>query len=297
MRSDFVLVSPARNEAGKIENTLHSVTSQTCLPKEWVIVNDGSTDETEQIVRSFSEKFDFIRLVSEKGDSARSFGSKVKAFEAGYNRLSYRSYSFVGNLDCDVSFSPDYFENLFSCFEINPSLGLCGGLVWEEIGGSFVPQMISENSVAGAVQTFRRECFEQIGGYLPLKRGGIDTVAEVMARMAGREVRTLRHLQVKHYGRVTSGRHSIFKTRFNKGVNNYLLGYHPLFQISQSIVRLTTKPFLVGSLMMLCGYTWAGCTRMERIVTPAFVSFLRREQVLRLRAGFQFKRRDGIQLA
>lgn len=281
--SSYVLITPARNEEGKIEHTLRSVVAQTLRPRRWVVVNDGSTDRTGAVIDRFAARHEFILPVHAERAHGQGFGSKVKAFEAGCAALGDTPYQFIGNLDADVSLDRDYFGRLLGEFEADPRLGLGGGLVFEEIDGRFVAQTMSGNSVAGAVQLFRRECYEQVGGYLPLKLGGVDAVAEISARMHGWKVRTMAELEVKHHGRVVSRAGSVFRTRFNKGLNNYLIGYHPLFHLVQSLSRVMTRPYLAGSLMMLAGYGCAALRRAPRPVSREFVGFLRNEQMSRLR--------------
>jgi biofilm PGA synthesis N-glycosyltransferase PgaC len=283
MHREYVLISPARNEESQIEHTLRSVLAQTLRPRCWVIVNDGSTDRTAEIVDRYARENEFITLVHADRRHHLGFGSKVRAFETGYATLVKTPYAFIGNLDADVSFGPNYFERLLGHFDANPKLGLGGGIILEKIDNQFVPQKISSNSVAGAVQLFRRECYEQIGGYIPLQYGGIDSVAEIMARMYGWTVRTFSELPVEHHGRITTGKHSIFRTRFNKGLNSYLIGYHPLFHLVVSLFRSTTRPYVMGSLMMMAGYGWAALRQKKRPVPPEFVSFLQSEQLARLR--------------
>jgi poly-beta-1,6-N-acetyl-D-glucosamine synthase len=292
MQSEYVLISPARNEEGQIEHTLRSIMAQTLRPRRWIIVNDGSTDRTAEIVARYARENEFITLVHADRRHDLGFGAKVRAFETGYAALAKTPYAFIGNLDADVSFGPNYFERLLGHFDVDPKLGLGGGIILEEIDNQFVPQRISSNSVAGAVQLFRRKCYEDMGGYIPLPYGGIDSVAEIMARMYGWEVRTFSELPVKHHGRITTGKHSIFRTRFNKGFNSYLIGYHPIFHFVVSLFRSTTRPYVMGSLMMMAGYGWAALRQKKRPVPPEFVSFLQSEQLARLRG---MRARGGLQ--
>ena len=280
----YVIITPARNEEDYIEKTIQSVVGQTILPRKWVIVSDGSTDRTEEIVQRYCSVYPFIKLVTSDGDNNRNFGSKVKAFDAGYAVLGEPVYDFIGNLDADVSFNGDYYENILKEFERDPNLGLGGGIIQELINGEYISQNISKNSVAGAVQLFKRELFEKIGGYLHLKYGGIDAAAEVMVRMHGKEVKTFPEFKVLHHRRVAKGKGSIFKARFRQGIMYYLLGYHPLFQMVRCLYRLRDKPYLIGSVIMLCGYLWSGIRRYPRPVPEDVVKYLRSEQLQRLRS-------------
>lgn len=283
---DYVLVTPARNEGAYLEMTIEAVLSQTIRPKKWIIVSDGSVDRTDDIAAGYARKHSFIHLLRAADQREKSFGSKVKAFEAGYNQVKGTDFSFLGNLDADVSFGPDYYRQILEKFEANPSLGLAGGTIWERVKEQFIPQRISSNSVAGAVQLFRRPCFEAIGGYVPIKGGGIDAVAEIMARMHGWTVQTFPDIPVYHHRRVSTGRVSILSTRFHQGITNYLLGYHPLFHALSCLYRVFDRPYVIGSALALLGYGWSWLKRYERPIPKEVVNFLRSEQRARMTLHF-----------
>lgn len=280
----YVLITPARNEEAFIEKTIQAVIAQTVLPKKWVIVSDGSIDRTDEIVNQYAEKHDFISLVRRSGDQERNFGSKVKAFEFGYDRLRELEFDFVGNLDADVSFNSTYYEGVLSEFQDNPQLGLAGGIRYDFHNGRFHRLPCSRNSVGGPVQLFRRQCYESIGGYLPLEHGGIDAVAETMARMHGWEVESFPELEVYHYRRTGTASEGVLRARFRSGIRAYLIGYHVLFEISRGILRLLRQPPIIGSLAMLSGFGWASLKRYDRPVSDDFVRYLRSEQLARLRS-------------
>lgn len=286
MSRSYVLITPARNEEAYIEATIKAVIGQTILPMKWIIVSDGSTDRTEAIVQSYSRAYDFIELVTAAGLNQRSFGSKALAFKAGYERLGGVPYDFVGNTDADVSFDSDYYRYVLEEFEKQPNLGIAGGIIIELVNGTYVAQNISLNSVAGAVQLFRRQCYEDIGGYLPLKHGGIDAAAEIMARFKGWDVRTFPEVKVRHLRRVGTEKGSLLATRFHHGTRDYLLGYHPLFYLMMNLYRLMDRPFILHSLLRMCGYCWGKIRRMERTVPDEFVDYLRKEQMMRVRSLF-----------
>lgn len=279
----YVIVTPARNEESHIGLTIESMASQVRRPLKWVIVDDGSTDRTGQIVEEYAKKFDFIELVTARGSERPSFGSKVAAFRAGCERLDGLDYKYIGNIDGDVAFHPDYFSRLIEYMECDRALGVAGGLIMEKFGKTFRPQSISANSVAGAVQLFRRSCFEFIGGYRPIDIGGIDALAEIMARSHGWSARTFGDLPVYHYGRVTTGGRNIFASRFRKGIINYHLGYHPVFQLASGTFRMLHPPVIVGGIAMIAGYGWAAMKGLERKAPADVIEYLRHEQMERLR--------------
>ena len=260
-RGRYVIVTPTKDNAASIGATLASVVAQTERPARWVIVSDGSTDGTDDIVRACADVHPFIRLIRRPAAEAVGYGSKVAAFNVGRQSLVDVDYEFVGNLDADVSFEPDYFQRLLDTFASNPSLGVAGGAVIEDLGRHEVAQRISANSVAGAVQLFRRACFDDTGGFVALPLGGEDSSVEIMARARGWQVQTLFDLPVRHQGRIGVRNGRSTQARFRKGVTNYLLGYDPLFQAVLSAYRMRDRPYVIGGLSMFAGYVWAGLRR------------------------------------
>jgi biofilm PGA synthesis N-glycosyltransferase PgaC len=280
----YVLITAARNEEAYIETTIRAVVEQDTRPKEWVIVSDGSTDGTDDIVRRYLPRHDFIRFVRRSAGEERSFASKVQAFRVGYQHLRETCYRYIGNLDGDVSFDRDYHDRILATFQADARLGIAGGFIYEEHGGRFVRRPSnSVGSVAGAVQLFRRECFEAIGGHVPLKYGGEDTWAEVMARMAGWRVRSVGDVKAYHHRRTASARGKVLVSRFVEGRADFALGNHPTFEAFKCIRRLTEQPYVVGTLCRLAGFVWGAIRPEERTVTPEFVRYLRKEQTERIR--------------
>ena len=155
----YVLVTPARNEAAFIERTIRSVLVQTSLPARWIIVSDGSTDGTDEIVKKYTDRYEWIQLVRMPERKERHFAGKVYAFNAGYARLGELSYDIVGNLDADISFDKDYFSFLISRFADDTKLGVAG-TPFREGTRQYDYRFTSIDHVSGACQLFRRECFE-----------------------------------------------------------------------------------------------------------------------------------------
>jgi len=160
----YVLITPARNEEAFIERTILSMIRQTVLPAKWVIVDDGSTDSTASIVKQYLGSYDWIEMVQMPQRRDRNFAAKVAAFNAGVKLVKGAGYSFIGNLDADISLPPNYYEDIISEFERDPGLGIAGGIVCSKNRYGFTTDDTAPDSVAGAVQLFRKECFDQVGG-------------------------------------------------------------------------------------------------------------------------------------
>lgn len=280
---NYVLITPCRNEADYIEGTLQAVIAQTVRPKKWVIVSDGSTDRTDEIIEGYAQKHDFILLLRQSGDRKRNFGSKVEAINLAYEQLKELQFDFIGNLDADITFDNTYYAKILSKFEQNERLGVAGGLRLDFVRGRFVKIRSARSSVGGSIQMFRRECYETIGGYQRLSCGGIDAVAETMVRMHGWEVESFPEITVYHHRATGIAAGSAIRAHFKRGEQHYLIGYHPLFHIASCMFHFFSFPFMLGSLAELAGYAWSFLGRRKLAVPDDFVRFLRAEQLARLR--------------
>lgn len=289
MNTKYVLITAARNEEVTIEKTIQSVISQTVLPKAWVIVSDGSTDRTDEIVKRYEDNYDFIQLVRREADTNRNFASKVYAIRAGINKLNSTEYDFIGNLDADITLQPDYYERLFKIFRETPKLGVAGGIACELHNKRWLHQHTNvEWSVAGGIQMFRRQCYEDISGYLPLPKGGEDAVAEVMARKNGWEVRTFPQLEVLHHRKVGTAGVGYYSARISLGIHHYSLGYTLWFEIARCLSRIR-KSYIFAELLTLWGYILAFLHREEIAVSEDVRKCIRQEQMSRLRNAFRIK--------
>jgi len=289
----YVLISAARNEEAYIERTILSVIAQTILPQKWVIVSDGSTDRTDEIVKRYESDHNFIRLVRKEPDRSRDFASKVFAIRAGMKLLENIEYDFIGILDTDVSFDPEYYERVLEKFEQKPKLGIGGGVIHDKHGGNYHRQFTSFLwSVNGAIQMFPRKCWEDISGYIPLKRGGVDMIAETMARMHGWDVRAFPEIKVLHHRPTGTEKNNIFLVEFNRGIMEYVNGYHPLFQAARFFYRLKQRPYLLGSIFRTTGYSWAFLSRQKQAVPDNVIKFMRWEQKQRMLARISHKQRQ-----
>ncbi|HYI93655.1 MAG TPA: glycosyltransferase family 2 protein [Bryobacteraceae bacterium] len=281
----YVLITPARNEAQFIRLTLESVVSQMVKPEKWVIVSDGSTDGTDDILREFAARHAWIELVRMTERAERHFAGKVHAFNAGYACVSSAAYDVIGSLDADISFDPEYFAFLLGKLAADSALGLVGTPFQEE-NRTYDYRFTNIEHVSGACQLFRRQCFEQIGGYVPVKGGCIDHIAVLSARMAGWKTRTFPEKVCKHHRTMGTAQVGAITARFKNGTKDYAIGNHPMWELFRAVYQMTRKPLVVGGLMVALGYFWALIRRMERPVSTELVAFQRREQMARLKRFF-----------
>jgi glycosyltransferase involved in cell wall biosynthesis len=279
----YVIITPARNEEAYIEKTLESVTQQTVLPERWVIVNDGSTDSTAAKVRPYLAANPWITFVDLPVRKERHFAAKVNAFNAGRAALKDISYEVIGNLDGDVSLDKDHFEFLMEKFREDPSLGVAGTVFREEGYNSATDSFEGESYVSGQCQMFRRECFDEIGGYKPNKGGGIDWMAVTHARMIGWRTRSFREKSFFHHRRLGTAERGRLASSFSYGQKDYYLGGHPLWELFRVAFRMTKPPYLVDGLALGMGYFWAFVKRQKRPVSDELMRFHRKEQMRKLR--------------
>ena len=283
----YVLITPARNEERYIEKLIQSMTAQTVLPAKWVIVNDGSTDATASIVKRYLADQPWMELVDLPMHRDRSFAAKVYAINAGLERVADLQYEIVGNVDSDVSFDADYFEFLLSKFEQDPQLGVAGTIFEEDGYSSARDSFEGQNHVAGGCQLFRRRCFEEIGGYIPNKAGGVDWIAVTTARMKGWRTRSYRERSFFHYRSLGTAERSPLASAFSYGEKDYYLGNHPLWELIRVLYRATKKPYLLEGAALYAGYLSAFLRRMKRPVSKELMRFHRREEMQKLRMIFR----------
>lgn len=287
----YVLVTPVRDEEATIGRTIASVVRQTNRPAEWVIVSDGSTDRTDAIVREAAGNHPWIRLLRLEPRPGRSFAAVVHNTENGIQHLETTEYRFLGLLDSDVEFQEDYFEQIIDRFIADPKLGLAGGVVID-IGLPRDRFPRNRIDVPGAVQFFRRTCFENIGGLVPIPEGGWDGMTCAMARMHGYKTRLFTDLVVDHLKPRNIAEGNMVRRKWQMGVRDYAAGYHPLFEAVKCASRLKDPPFVIGAVAWWVGYCTAVLQRRPRVVPPDVVDYVRKEQLERLGRTFGLKQRD-----
>lgn len=266
MRTDYILITPVRDEEKYIEETLRSVVNQTIQPSRWIIVDDGSTDRTPEIIAEYRKGIDWIEVLRIDRDTPRQPGSPVvNAFNHGYERIKETDFDFVVKLDCDLRFAPDYFENLLREFEKDPRLGIASGVYLEDHGKGWTPVEMPYYHTAGACKFMRKECFTQIDGFVVAK--GWDTVDEIRAQMRGWRTRHFTELTMYHLKNEGSGI-GFLSTNAMHGEIFYMTGGSKIFFVAKVLHRIFTgQPLFMGAVMLLYGYLKPLIQQKKRLVT------------------------------
>ncbi|MFT4524158.1 MAG: biofilm PGA synthesis N-glycosyltransferase PgaC [Bacteroidia bacterium] len=276
----YTVVSPVKNEAKYIKHTLDSVAAQTEKPNEWIIVDDGSTDNTLAILQEYSAKHDWIKVLESKTQlEARSGGSKVvRAFNKGFRAITDHSYDFIVKLDGDLALPENYFETVIKTFTQNPKVGICGGYILNKTDSGLVKEIEIDYHVRGAFKSVRKTCFDEIGGFKEIWNwDGIDMME---AMMRGWETKVF-DLSVVHF-RPTSTAYNPYKFHFKDGRFAFKLRTNILLLILRTIGRLKKKPFLISSLLYFIGYFFAMIRLEERIIEKDVGAFTNKFHINRI---------------
>ena len=284
----YCLITPCRDEAVYARRTIESVIQQTVPPALWVIVDDGSRDETPAIVAEYAARVPYIRLVRRPDRGARKVGGGViEAFNAGYATINPDDFDYVCKFDLDLDMPAGYFEGVMRRMEAEPRLGTSSGKPWfvHPRTGALVPEVCGNEMSVGMAKFYRTGCFRDIGGFVAqVMWDGIDCHR---ARMLGWKAESvddeaLRFLHLRPQG---SSHKSIWTGRVRAGFGQYFMGTAPLYYLASAIFRLSQHPFLIGSIAMLWGYTRSAINRVPRYGDEEFRRFLRTYQHACLRLG------------
>jgi len=278
----YVIVTPVRDEVRHVEKTISSVTTQTIRPSQWIMVDDGSSDGTGEVLDAFATQHDWIKVIHRMNRGYRAAGGGViDAFYEGYDGIDERSWSFIVKLDGDLSFLPNYFERCFNHFDADPFLGIGGGMVCFKDQGRLKEESVGDPPfhVRGATKIYRRTCWEQI---VPLVRApGWDTIDEVKANMLGWATRTFREITlVQHKATgVADGR---WRNWFKNGRANYITGYHPVFMLAKCFKRAFRPPLFIQALVLWAGFSSGYFMQIPQVKDRDTVRYLRQQQIRRM---------------
>jgi biofilm PGA synthesis N-glycosyltransferase PgaC len=279
MINKYVLISPCRDEANYMRETLDSVISQSIPPAKWIIVDDGSTDSTPQILAEYRAKYDWIEVVTRNDRGRRAVGPGViEAFYAGYQTINPDDYDYVCKLDLDLRLPPNYFEILMERMAADPRIATCSGKAYIEQDGELINERHGDDMSLGMTKFYRISCFKAIGGFVrEVMWDGIDCHR---CRMNGWiacswDEPELRFVHLRPMG---SSQQSVYTGRMRHGYGQYFMGTGFLFIAASAISRMNQKPYVLGSLAMLWGWLRAMLACKPRYQDAEFRKFLRHYQ-------------------
>lgn len=284
----YVLISPCRNEAAYMRQTLDTVIAQTVRPALWVIVDDGSSDDTPRILAQYAARHDWIRIVTRADRGHRAVGPGViDAFYAGYETIRPADFEFLCKLDLDLRLPPGYFEILMQRMHANPAIATCSGKAYLEENGVLVFERHGDDTSLGMTKFYRVSCFERIGGFVrEVMWDGIDCHR---CRMHGWIACSWgdEDLRFVHLRQMGSSQRGVLTGRMRHGYGQYFMGTGFWYMAASALFRINQKPYVLGSAAMMWGWLRSALQGLPRYPDLEFRAFLRRYQWRALLAGKQ----------
>jgi biofilm PGA synthesis N-glycosyltransferase PgaC len=276
----YVVVTPVRDEGKVLEATIRGIVKQTIHPVEWILVDDGSTDNTLSIINRFASEYPWIRPVQRANRGFRkSGGGVVDAFYDGFNQITYNDWDFIVKFDGDLVADDDYFQKCFERFKRDDRMGIGGGLLYNIYKGKERNEFCPAFHVRGATKIYRRDCWNQIGGLWPAP--GWDTIDELKAQMMGWTTESFMEIRLLHQ-RPTGTAESEWTDGIKSGLARYVIGYHPVYMLASCMSRVLTKPYFTGALALWLGFMEGYAKRIPQVNDPALIKFVRQQQLKRL---------------
>ena len=274
---NYIIITPVRNEAAHFSKTIEAVISQTILPKNWIIVDDGSIDGTRDIINKYINRYEWINAIYRNDRGYRKAGSGViEAFYDGYNSIREKNWEYIVKLDGDLEFSNNYFELCFKIFFEEQKLGIGGGLVLNRTDKGLVIENNPNFHVRGATKIYRKKCWYDINGLEKII--GWDTIDEVKANMIGWRTRTFENIHVIQ-NKFTGAADGQLKNYIKNGKANYICRYHPLYMVGKIVKRLFERPYIVGSVGLTVGYLKSFMDGNLKVKDQMFKKYIQEQQI------------------
>lgn len=277
MSNRYVLISPCRDEADYLETTIRTVGEQTMPPTKWIIVDDGSTDATPEILAAATEKYPFIEVVRREDRGERAVGPGViDAFYAGLSHVDLDDYDYVCKFDCDLEMPPRYFEKLMADFDADPLLGTKSGKLYIRDGDRLVHEYCGDENSVGPAKFYRVDCFRAIDGFV--REVCWDGIDGHLCRIRGwvAESEDDPDTRIIHLRRMGSSYRSLWTGRQRWGRGKWFMGSAWYYVLAASVFRTFEKPYIVNGMGIFVGYIKSMLTGIKRYEEPGFRKFLRR---------------------
>ncbi len=277
MNYKYVIISPVRNEEDYVELTLKSIINQTILPAEFILINDGSTDRTAEIIEKYTQKYPWIKKIDKEDRGYYLPGTGVvDTFYKGFDKISIPDWNFVVKLDCDLEFEPNYFENILREFDKDPRLGIASGCTYIPVeDNKLIQEPTQEDHPVGPSKIYRRECWEAINGLKPIP--GWDLADLLSAQMNGWNTVCFFDLKLKHYRITGSRRKGVWQPKHLQGRFEYRHGYNFGYTVLKAFRHLFSKPAIIGSVAKITGYVYAAINREDYLFDSDMRKFLRKK--------------------
>lgn len=276
----LIVISPVRDEEKYLAQTAESMLRQTHRPRQWIIVNDGSQDNTGNVAEDFSKKYKWVLVIHREDRGHRdSAGGEISAFYRGLDKIVDNEWEFICKLDGDLSFQPNYFEECLRAFERDTTLGICGGNIYNVVKGQHKKEPHPKFHVRGAVKIYRRQCWESINGLE--SQPGWDTLDEVKAQFYGWRTYTLSSVPVLHH-RVTGEAVGAWRNAVKDGLCNYTVGYHPLYMVAKCCNKAFQRPYVIRAIGLGYGYARGHIAKLQRIASKEIIQYLQQQQMRKL---------------
>ncbi len=283
----YVLISPCRDEADYMRQTLDTVIAQSMRPAKWIIVDDGSTDETPQILAEYAKHHDWIEIVTRSDRGRRAVGPGViDAFYAGLDAINLDDFEYLCKLDLDLELPPTYFERVIFKMETNPRQANFSGKPYlREKDGRLTSERLGDENAVGQVKLYRITAFKEIGGFV--RQVSWDGIDGHMCRMNGwiAQSEDRPELRFIHLRQMGSSQHSIWVGRLRWGFGKYFMGSALYYVAAVAFYRMFEKPYVIGGWGILWGYLKALFAGAPRFENKEFRRFLRRFELRSLLFG------------
>jgi biofilm PGA synthesis N-glycosyltransferase PgaC len=279
---NHIVVTPCKNEEDFISTLIDSMINQTIRPKEWVIIDDGSIDNTHNIIKEASKNEEWIKYFYIKSENNRNRGCEIaKLFSYGIEMANTEDWKYCSKIDADMILPSDYFEKIFHIFDEEKDIGILGGVCFtlSKMGKKKIEKVESDH-VRGGLKTYRRKCFQDIGGVLIAN--GWDGLDEASAQMRGWRTKNLVHIEVEHRRETGSHRGKIINS-YISGQYAHFMGYIFPYIFARSIKRMLERPYIIAGLFMLIGFSKNKLFNKSIYQNKEIISFIRAKQAKRLR--------------
>jgi glycosyltransferase involved in cell wall biosynthesis len=282
----YIIISPVRNEEAFVESTIKAIINQKVKPMEWIIVNDGSTDSTREIIEKYTAQHPWIKLynLEDRGYYYPGTGV-VNVVKQGFDKISQSGWEYIVKLDCDITVDPDYFVKIFDEFSSNKKLGIASGAIYLVDNEEVTKEKSQFDHPWGASKVYRKQCFTEIDGWKAIP--GWDLADLLSAQMKGWETRCFDEYKILHHRESGQRRSGLTSGKFLLGRFTYRFGYNFIYTVFKGLYRITERPVILGGISIIAGYIFAFLKREDRLFDKEMRKFLRKKQRIYFRDGLK----------